>query len=98
MEQAKDALKFVINHLNDGDLFNVVAYDSEIGAFEPELQTFNAKSRGRALGFVEGLFAGGSTNIDGEAVATDFLQDDQLPSYVVFLTDGSQLVERPPFL
>ena len=65
MEQAKDALKFVINHLNDGDLFNVVAYDSEIEAFEPELQTFNAKSRVRALGFVEGLFAGGSTNIDG---------------------------------
>lgn len=89
MEQAKDALKFVINHLNDGDLFNVVAYDSEIEAFEPELQTFNAKSRVRALGFVEGLFAGGSTNIDGAlTTALDFLQDDQLPGYVVFLTDG----------
>ena len=89
MQQAKQALKFVVNHLNEGDLFNIVSYDSEVEAFEPELQAFNSKTRARALGFVEGLFAGGSTNIDGAlSTALQFLEEDQLPGYVVFLTDG----------
>ncbi len=89
MEQAKEASKFVVNHLNDGDLFNIVAYDAEVEAFEPELQTFNQKTRAKAQRFIEGLFAGGSTNIDGAlTTALDFLKDDQLPGYVVFLTDG----------
>ncbi len=89
MEQAKEASKFVVNHLHEGDLFNIVAYDAEIEAFESELQTFNNKTRARALGFIEGLFAGGSTNIDGAlTTALNFLKDDQVPGYVVFLTDG----------
>ncbi|MGY8734328.1 MAG: vWA domain-containing protein, partial [Pirellulales bacterium] len=71
------------------DLFNVVAYDSEIETFAPELQRHNKSSRDKALGFVESIFAGGSTNIDGALnAALDMLQDDETPNYVVFLTDG----------
>lgn len=33
MQQAKDALKFVLNHLRAGDTFNIIAYDSEIERF-----------------------------------------------------------------
>ncbi|MEC9096592.1 MAG: VIT domain-containing protein, partial [Planctomycetota bacterium] len=89
MEQAKEASKFVVNHLNEGDLFNIVAYDAEVESFEPELQAFSDKTRAQALSFIEGLFAGGSTNIDGAmSTALDFLKGDQLPGYVVFLTDG----------
>ncbi len=89
MQQAKEASKFVVNHLNEGDLFNIVAYDAEVESFEPELQIFNQQTRAAALNFVEGLFAGGSTNIDGAmSTALDFLKDDQHPGYVVFLTDG----------
>jgi Ca-activated chloride channel family protein len=89
IDQAKEALRFVINNLNDGDLFNVVAYDSEIETFAPELQRHNKSSRDKALGFVESIFAGGSTNIDGALnAALDMLQDDETPNYVVFLTDG----------
>ena len=89
IDQAKEALRFVINNLNDGDLFNVVVYDSEIETFAPELQRHNKSSRDKALGFVESIFAGGSTNIDGALnAALDMLQDDETPNYVVFLTDG----------
>ena len=89
IDQAKEALRFVINNLNDGDLFNIVAYDSEIETFAPELQRHNKSSRDKALGFIESVFAGGSTNIDGALnTALDMLQDDETPSYVVFLTDG----------
>ncbi|HIA63501.1 MAG TPA: VWA domain-containing protein [Planctomycetaceae bacterium] len=89
IDQAKEALRFVINNLNDGDLFNIVAYDSEIETFAPELQRQNKSSRDKALGFIESIFAGGSTNIDGALnAALDMLQDDETPNYVVFLTDG----------
>ncbi|MFP6588490.1 MAG: VIT domain-containing protein [Pirellulaceae bacterium] len=89
IDQAKEALRFVINNLSDGDLFNIVAYDSEIETFAPELQRQSKSSRDKALGFIESIFAGGSTNIDGALkAALDMLQDDETPNYVVFLTDG----------
>ena len=69
IEQAKEALKFVLNNLREGDLFNIVAYDSAVESFRPELQKFNDETRKAALGFVEGIYAGGSTNIDGALTA-----------------------------
>lgn len=89
IEQVREALKYVLNNLRHGDLFNIVAYDSAVQTFRPELQRFNEETRAAALGFVEGLYAGGSTNISA-ALSTAFgqLQDSSRPSYVVFLTDG----------
>ena len=89
MDQAKEALKFVLNNLKRGDTFNIVAYDSEVEAFRPELQKFDDDSRNAAIGFVNGLFAGGSTNIDGALDrGLGMLEDKGRPSYVIFLTDG----------
>ncbi|MBM4092031.1 MAG: VWA domain-containing protein, partial [Planctomycetes bacterium] len=89
IEQAKGALKFVLNNLNEGDLFNVIAYDSTVESFKPELQRYGEQTRGEALGFVEGIYAGGSTNISGALdAALSQLQDDSQPAYIVFLTDG----------
>ncbi len=89
IEQAKGALKFVLNNLREGDLFNIIAYDSEVESFRPELQKFDDSTRKAALGFVEGIYAGGSTNIDGAlATALSQLQDSSRPNYVLFLTDG----------
>jgi Ca-activated chloride channel family protein len=89
IEQAKNALKFVLNNLRDGDLFNIIAYDTEVSLFRPELQRYSDATRGEALGFVEGLYAGGSTNIDGALrAAFQQLADASRPNYVIFLTDG----------
>jgi len=89
LEQAKGALKFVLENLRQGDLFNVIAYDSDVEAFRPELQRFDDASRRAAVGFVEGLYAGGSTNIDAALrAALRQLQDASRPNYVLFLTDG----------
>ncbi|REJ70137.1 MAG: VWA domain-containing protein [Planctomycetota bacterium] len=89
IEQARGALKFVLNNLREGDTFNIVAYDSAVESFRPELQRFDDPSRQSALGFVEGLYAGGSTNIDGALkTALGMLTDSTRPSYVIFLTDG----------
>jgi Ca-activated chloride channel family protein len=89
IEQAKGALKFVLNNLRDGDMFNIVAYDTGVESFRPELEKFNDDTRKAALGFVEGIYAGGSTNISGALeTALKQLKDSTRPSYVVFLTDG----------
>ena len=89
IEQVRAALKHVLNNLREGDLFNVIAFDSEVESFRPELQRYNDKTRREALGFAEGLYAGGSTNIN-EALRVSLAQltDAGRPSYVVFLTDG----------
>ncbi len=89
IEQVQAALKSVLNDLREGDLFNIIAYDSEVESFRPELQRFDDKTRQAALGFVEGIYAGGSTNIDGALrTALGQLQDPNRPTYIVFLTDG----------
>lgn len=89
IEQAKGAAKFVLNNLREGDLFNIVAYDSEISTFKSELQKFNADTRAAATGFINGLYAGGSTDIHGALKrALGMLADNNRPTYILFLTDG----------
>ena len=84
IEQAKGALKFVLNNLREGDLFNVVAYDSHVESFRPELQGFNDETRKAALGFVSGLYPGGSTNINGALqTALAQLKDASRPNFVI---------------
>ena len=89
IEQAKGALKFVLNNLREGDLFNIIAYDNAVESFRPELQKFDEATRQAALGFIEGVYAGGSTNIDGAlTTALEMLRDSSRPNYVLFMTDG----------
>ncbi|MDG2013169.1 MAG: VIT and VWA domain-containing protein [Pirellulaceae bacterium] len=89
IEQARQAAKFILNNLREGDLFNVVTYASDVQSYAPELQIFDAQTRKSALAFVEGIFAGGGTNINsalGEAF--HMLNAESGPTYVLFLTDG----------
>jgi Ca-activated chloride channel family protein len=89
IEQAKEALKFVLNNLRTGDTFNIVAYDSNVESFRPELQKYDEETRKAALGFIEGLYAGGSTNIDGAlSTALAMIKDESRPNFLLFLTDG----------
>ena len=88
-EQARAALKFVLNNLREGDLFNIVAYDGNVESFRPELERYNDDTRKAAIGFVEGIYPGGGTNIHGSLTAAlGHLKDNSRPNYVLFLTDG----------
>lgn len=88
-EQARGALKFLIQQLRPEDNFNVVVYDSAVESFRPELQRADEATINAALGFADGLYAGGSTNIDGALqTALNQLTDPKRPNYVLFLTDG----------
>jgi Ca-activated chloride channel homolog len=89
IEQARNALKFVLENLRDDDTFNIVVFDDRVDTYKPELQRFSKESRAEAIRFVENIQPGGSTNIDG-ALKTSLamIKDDNRPSYVLFMTDG----------
>lgn len=91
--QVKSALQFLLRQLDSADTFNIVAYDSEVESFRPELQRANAATVQAAIDWVEGLSAGGGTNIDG-ALRTGLrmLTDASRPNYVLFMTDGEPTV------
>ncbi len=89
IDQAREAARFVINNLREGDLFNVISYETAVTPMKPELQRFNAETRQMAIGFVNSINSGGSTNIDGALkAALGMLQNEGRPAYIVFLTDG----------
>lgn len=102
--QAQAAVRFVLDNLREGDLFNIVAYDSQPESFRSELERVTDETRKQARNWVERLFAGGGTNIDAAlGLALKQLRDTARPTYVFFLTDGlptegetseAQIVER----
>lgn len=89
IKQAREALKYLVRQLRPQDTFNIVVYDSNVEVFRPELQRADADTVKAALGFVEGIYAGGSTNIDGALqTSLKLLTAKPVPSYVLFFTDG----------
>ena len=89
IEQARKALKSVLNNLRDEDLFNIVVYDDRVESFKPELQRYGSRGREEAERFVDNIREGGSTNIDSALkTALAMIHDTSRPSYVLFLTDG----------
>jgi Ca-activated chloride channel family protein len=89
LEQARRALRFVLDNLRDDDTFNIIAYDDRVDLFRPELVRYSSRTREEAARFVDNIREGGSTDINA-ALQTALRQvpDDSRPSYVLFLTDG----------
>ncbi len=88
IEQAKEALKYCISHLNRSDRFNIMTFSTEPRLFQPRL--VDAASREReALDYIQGIEANGGTNIhDALVQAMQMPFDPNRPSSIVFITDG----------
>ncbi len=86
IDQAKGALKYVINRLNPQDRFNVVAFASTVNPFASSMQP--ASERDRALKYVDSLVASGGTNINDALVTALKADTGGRPHTVVFVTDG----------
>ena len=93
IEQAKQALEFVLENLNQGDRFALVTFSDSAEGLQPELTPVSTESIDNALQRVRGLEASGGTNID-EALKVGFSLLDQAgrPKFLVFLTDGEATV------
>ena len=92
IEQAKKALRFCINNLNDGDRFNLITFNTDVDPFSERLGSVK-KIRKDALAFVDGIVANGGTNINGALqAALEEKPDPKRPRIIVFLTDGEATV------
>jgi len=86
IEQAKEALNFVLDNLNDEDRFNVIAFSTGTRAYSRALAP--AGERGEARDFVARLEAAGSTDINRALLEALEMVDPERPAILIFLTDG----------
>ncbi len=94
LEQARKALQFCIENLNDGDRFEVVRFSTEVEPVFDGLVHATKENRARAADFVKGLKAIGGTAIDEALRQALSLRGgrEERPFVVVFLTDGQPTV------
>lgn len=89
--QARNAATFIVNNLNVGDYFNIVAFDATVISFRPDHVPFTVENQQAALQFIAGLTANSSTNISG-AFTTAISQfqgsSTQQANIIIFFTDG----------
>jgi Ca-activated chloride channel homolog len=99
---ARSAAVTAIANLNPGDLFNVIAFDDGLEFFASSPQQATADNRAAASGFVESIYADGSTGIHAALLAA--LGDEwethmESPPSVDVACEGGECVDRPsPFM
>lgn len=91
LDQAKEAARYVLEHLNQEDRFNVIAFSTGIKRFGSGLQP--ASQADQALSWIEGMQALGGTNINQallEALSLNASSEGggSRPQVILFLTDG----------
>jgi Ca-activated chloride channel family protein len=97
IEQAKKALGFCLNSLNEGDRFEIIRFSTEAEPLFNELRLADKDNVQKATSFVNGLQATGGTAISEALAASLKLRsnaaaDATRPYVIVFLTDGRPTV------
>ena len=90
LDQAKKALQFCVENLNDNDRFEIVRFSTEVEPLFDKLVEANARNRDQAEQFIKKLKPMGGTAIDDalkKSLATRPATGDR-PFVVIFLTDG----------
>lgn len=90
LEQAKRALRFCLNNLNEGDGFEMIRFSTEAEPLFGSLKPAKKENVDAALKFVDDLKATGGTAIDEaltKALAPGARSADR-PYLIMFLTDG----------
>jgi len=84
--QAISAARFILQHLNPNDYFNIISFSSGVETFAPYLQP--TENRTMAEAWLDGVTPGGSTNIQDALITGLRMDSGSRPTYVIFLTDG----------
>ncbi|MBI5034326.1 MAG: VWA domain-containing protein [Chloroflexi bacterium] len=84
--QAKNALTYVLDHLNSGDRFNIISFSTGTNTYASSLQP--ASRREDARNFVSRIVAEGSTDINRALLEAMNATSKDRPTIVIFLTDG----------
>ena len=90
LEQAKKALAFCVDNLNDGDRFEILRFATEVEPVFNQLTDATKDNRRRAQKFIEDLKPLGGTAIDDALRKALALRPStgERPFVVIFLTDG----------
>jgi Ca-activated chloride channel family protein len=90
LEQAKKALQFCVENLNDGDRFELVRFSTEVEPLFDKLVAADKQNRDKANDFIKGLKPIGGTAIDDALKKALALKPERegRPFMVIFLTDG----------
>lgn len=89
--QAKAAARYVIDHLNRDDRFNLIAFSTGVRLWQTALQPVEQDALQDAHKWIDRLNASGSTDINRsllEALAQFTGDQVTRPAYLLFLTDG----------
>jgi Ca-activated chloride channel family protein len=87
--QAKDALKFCLNSLNEKDRFNIIAFNTAIESYQSEMIQAESQNIRDAIKSVDKFESAGGTNINEALLsALKAFTSNSSPNIIVFLTDG----------
>jgi Ca-activated chloride channel family protein len=84
--QAQEALRFILDHLNPEDRFNIISFSTGIETYASRLRP--AEEAKEARRWVDELAAMGSTDINRALLEAADMADRDRPTYLIFLTDG----------
>ncbi|MDI6769050.1 MAG: VIT domain-containing protein [Anaerolineales bacterium] len=85
-QQAQEALRYILQHLNPEDRFNIVTFSTGVETYAHNLRP--ADEANEAIAWVNRLNAVGSTDINRALLEAAALTDRERPTYLIFLTDG----------
>jgi len=101
IKQAKAALDFCLNALNERDRFGLITFSTDISLFRSSLAQASKENIQEAVSLLDAMQAAGGTNInDALLQALDMIRDANMviermlaewrvhPTMIVFLTDG----------
>jgi Ca-activated chloride channel family protein len=90
LDQARKALAFCVENLNDGDRFEILRFSTEVEALFDKLVDATKDNRSKAQNFIKELKPIGGTAIDDALKKALAIRPDKgdRPYVVIFLTDG----------
>jgi Ca-activated chloride channel family protein len=84
--QAQDALRYILEHINPEDRFNIISFSTGLETYASGLRP--AEEAAEALPWVDRLSAQGATDINRALLEAASMVDRERPTYLIFLTDG----------
>ncbi|HEY4722419.1 MAG TPA: VIT domain-containing protein, partial [Anaerolineae bacterium] len=86
IDQARNALRYLLGNLNPDDRFNIISFNNAIKSYSDRLHP--AADAAEARPFVDQIQAGGSTDINRALLEALSSVDVERPTTIIFITDG----------
>ena len=84
--QARQAARYVVEHLKPDDRFAIVPFNTTVNRYAPTL--LPASDAAAAGAYIDSLIAAGGTNISGALLEAAALVEAERPTTILFMTDG----------